>query len=318
VTGERSVFGAASSAAGYLYQARLAVCESLRFVYGESGVELSIERLDDVAFETAGDAVELLQTKHHINKQGDLSDASVDLWKTLRVWAEATKKDPSIPQRARLVLVTTSQAPSGSAASFLRPEEVGRSVRNPKKAEALLTAAASSSKNKQLEAEIQAFQALTPEMRRALIGAVDVLDRSPNVVDLEAVIEDRLKVIAPRGKTTAAREQLEGWWWPRICKALQSGPGTISILEIEAKLDDIRDMMQRDTLPVDMEHAEPPVNELATLSEMMLVRQLRAVGLVGRRLESAKRDYYRAFAQRSRWTRESLIFGGEIAASKQR
>jgi hypothetical protein len=56
-------------------------------VYGESGVELSIERLDDVAFETAGDAVELLQTKHHINKQGDLSDASVDLWKTSRVWA---------------------------------------------------------------------------------------------------------------------------------------------------------------------------------------------------------------------------------------
>jgi hypothetical protein len=92
VTGERSIFGAASSAAGYLYQARLAVCESLRFVYGESGVELSIERLDDVAFETAGDAVELLQTKHHINKQGDLSDASVDLWKTLRVWAEATKR----------------------------------------------------------------------------------------------------------------------------------------------------------------------------------------------------------------------------------
>jgi hypothetical protein len=73
-------------------------------------------------------------------------------------------------------------------------------------------------------------------------------------------------------------------------------------------------MMQRDALPVDMEHAKPLVNELATLSEMMFVRQLHAVGLAGRRLENAKRDYYRVFAQRSRWTRENLIFDGEIAA----
>ena len=314
MSGRAPVFSAANSAAGYYYQARLGLCESLRFVYGDSGVELSIEHLDDFAFEAAGTPVELLQTKHHINRRGDLSDGSADLWKTLRIWAEATRKNPSLPQRTRFVLVTTGLAPVGSAASFLRPECAGQIARDVKRAEALLLLAASASQNAELAIAVRTFQALTPEMRLALIGAVEVLDRSPNIVDLEALIEERLKLIAPRGKIAAAREQLEGWWWPRICQALQSRPGTIAILEIEAKLDDIREMMRRDALPVDMEHAEPPATDLAALSEMIFVQQLRAVGLGGRRLENAKRDYYRAFVQRSRWTRENLIFDGEVAA----
>ena len=66
---------------------------------------------------------ELLQTKHHVDRVARLSDASPDLWKTLRVWAEAAKNDPSLPSRARLVLVTTAAAPVGSAASLLRPTQ---------------------------------------------------------------------------------------------------------------------------------------------------------------------------------------------------
>jgi hypothetical protein len=311
--GRPPVFSASGSAAGYYYQARLALCEGLRFVYRATGIDLSIERLDDVAFETAGNAIELLQTKHHTNRKGDLSDKSADLWKTLRVWAEAVKKDPSLPQRTRFMLITTGRAPTDSAASFLRPEVDRRGARDTKKAEALLCAAAAESENIELTYAIEAFETLTLEMRSALIAAVEVLDEAPNVVDLEAAIEDGLKLLAPRGKLAEAREQLEGWWWPRICRALQAGPGTISIFEIEAKLDDIRDVMRRNALPADMEYLEPPAGELDALNEMVFVRQLRAVGLAGRRVENAKRDYYRAFAQRSRWVRENLIFDGEVA-----
>jgi hypothetical protein len=66
-------------------------------------------------------------------------------------------------------------------------------------------------------------------------------------------------MIAPRGKVALAREQLEGWWWPRICAALQAEkPSTISVLEVEQKLDDIRDGLKRDALPLDMEDVDPP------------------------------------------------------------
>lgn len=87
----------------------------------------------------------------------------------------------------------------------------------------------------------------------------------------------------------------------------------ISILELEGKLDDIRDAMRRDALPTDMEHVDPPQSELDALNEMTFVRQLRSVGVGNTRVQYAKRDYYRAFTQRSLWTRQNLLFDGEVA-----
>jgi len=130
---------------------------------------------------------------------------------------------------------------------------------------------------------------------------------------MQAVIEERLRMIAPRGKTALAREHLEGWWWPRICASLQADtPGAISVLEIEQKLDDIRDSLKRDALPFDMEDVDPPQEELDTLDEMRFVRQLRHVGIGSVRLQYAKRDFYRASAQRSQWARQNLLFDGEV------
>ena len=108
----QSVHSAAQSAAGYLYQARLALAEGLRYAYAESGIDIAVEKLDDVSFEKRGSALELLQTKHHLKKAGNLTDKSVDLWKTLRVWAEAAKSDSSLPGLTRFALVTTAQAPA--------------------------------------------------------------------------------------------------------------------------------------------------------------------------------------------------------------
>jgi hypothetical protein len=313
MVGSKPVHSAAPSAAGYLYQARLALAECLRFAYADSGIEIAIEKLDDVSFEKDGSALELLQTKHHLKKRADLSDASVDLWKTLRVWAGAAKADPSLPGRTRFSLMTTAHAPDGSAASLLRPADINP-ARNPEQADALLMVAAAASTNATIKAAVAAFTGLTPGMRKALVSSIEVLDGAPLIADLGALIEERLRMMAPRGKAALAREQLEGWWWPRICGFLQAvEPGTISILEIEQKLDDIRDSLKRGVLPLDMEHVDPPEEELTALEEMKFVRQLRSVGIGAGRLQYAKRDYYRAFSQRSRWIRQSLLFDGEVS-----
>jgi hypothetical protein len=298
------------SAAGYLYQARLALAEALRYAYVDSTIELAIEKLDDVSFEKNGSALELLQTKHHLKKSGDLTDGSVDLWKTLRVWAKATKATPSLPGRTRFALVTTAQAPVGSAASYLRTE----AGRDPAKAEDLLMAVGAASENQILGKAIAAFTGLTPEMRKALVASIEIIDSAPLIADMCALIEERLRMIAPSGKAALAREQLEGWWWPRICAALQGEtPGTIPVLELEQKLDDIRDSLKRDALPLEMEHVDPPQKELDMLDEMRFVRQLKTIGIGANRLQYAKRDFYRASAQRSQWARRNLLFDGEVA-----
>lgn len=302
---------AAQSAAGYLYQVRLALAEALRYAYVDSGVEIAVEKFDDVSFEKDGSPLQLLQTKHHLKKSGDLTDGSVDLWKTLRVWAEAAKADPSLPSRTRLALITTAQAPPGSAASYLRPADAGE--RDPGKALAIFEATGGASKNKALEKAVAAFMALTPQMRKALITSVEIIDSAPLIADMEATIEAHLRMMAPRGKAALAREQLEGWWWPRICATLQAEkPESIPVLEIEQKLDDIRDSLKRDALPFDMEHVDPSQEKLDTMDEMRFVRQLESIGLGSARLQFAKRDFYRASAQRSQWARQNLLFDGEV------
>jgi hypothetical protein len=309
VTIKKEQFTAASSAAGYYYQARLALLESLRLAYSEYSIDVAIERLDDVSFEKNGKPLELIQTKHHVDRVGDLTDFSPDLWKTIRVWSEAAKEKPALPGQTRLILVTTGEAPSDSAASCLK---FGK-TRDIARAETLLLAAANTSANQTLKNAFAAFLSLAPKMRQALLNAIEIVDRAPVLTELETALEGCLKLIAPRGKASTARELLEGWWWPRICKALQEGGGTISILELEAKLDDIRDAMKRDALPTDMEHTDPSEAELDALSEMKFVRQLRRVGVGNSRIQFAKRDYYRAFTQRSQWTRQNLLFDGEVS-----
>ncbi|MEO5326840.1 MAG: hypothetical protein H7829_01190 [Magnetococcus sp. THC-1_WYH] len=89
-------------------------------------------------------------------------------------------------------------------------------------------------------------------------------------------------------------------------------PTTIPVLDVEQKLDDIRDSLKRDALPLDMEHVDPPQAELDMLNEMRFVRQLQVIGIGTDRLKYAKRDFYRASVQRSQWARQNLLFDGEV------
>lgn len=301
-------------AAGYLYQARLALSEALKYANVDSGVEVSIEKLDDVSFEKDGAAIDLLQTKHHLHQVANLTDGSVDLWKTLGIWAARTKDDPSLPGRTRFALVTTSLVPEGTAAYSLRPAPLDEGSRDIDKALRLLSTAAAASKNAAIAKSIESFTALPAALQKELLSAVQILDGAPLIADLEAVIERQIALIAPRGKAALAREQLEGWWWPRVCTLLQStSPGTIAVTSLEQKLDEIRESMKRDTLPLTMDDAEVDDTELSKLDDFCFVRQLRGIGLGLRRVELAKQDYYRAFAQRSHWVRESLVLDDEVS-----
>lgn len=308
-------FSAAASAAGYLYQARLALLLCIPHLNTGSEIEVAIERFDDISFESHGQPKELLQTKHKINRVGNLSDSSADLWKTLRIWSQAAAADPSMPSRTKLALLTTGEAPAGSAADLLHPFNVSKTekTRDPKTAADILTSVASSSKNEALKPAFDAFLQLPERMRASLLSAIEIVDCQPLLSDLDAELENSLRLVAPPGKAGLTREMLEGWWWPRICSALTASEvQSIPIGAIEAKLDDIRDMLKRDALVANYEHAEPSPEEAAEYDEFRFVKQLRLVGIGGNRVGFAKRDYYRAFVQRSKWTRENVVLDEEL------
>ena len=68
-------FDATASMVGYFYQCRYALFAAIVAVREKPSAEISIEKLDDVAFEQSGLPIELIQTKHHIHEEGTTADA---------------------------------------------------------------------------------------------------------------------------------------------------------------------------------------------------------------------------------------------------
>lgn len=111
-------FSAGSSALGYLFQARYALYLILK---DREELELSIEGLDDIAFDDAGTPYELLQLKHRTTP-ASLTDSSSDLWKTIRIWSTYLRENKISLPGTKLTLVTMGLASQNSIAFLLRSE----------------------------------------------------------------------------------------------------------------------------------------------------------------------------------------------------
>ena len=122
---KKNEFDATPSALGYIYQVRYALLLALKKISEVNDPDdcfISIEKLDDIAFEEKGDPVELLQAKYH-GSPGNLTDRSADLWKTVRVWSEMIVNKKTAFEEATFTLLTTESAMPGSIASNLGIDE---------------------------------------------------------------------------------------------------------------------------------------------------------------------------------------------------
>lgn len=317
MTDAPSPFSAADSALGYLYQVRVALLWSLRRLKLADDFLVSIETLDDVAFETTGGKPEaLLQTKHHRSRVAALTDASADLWKSLRVWFEGHAAG-AIPLGTSLHLLTTGAAPAGSIASHLRAG--GRDVGAALKA---LEATAQSSTSAANAPAYAAFLGAAATTRRALIETVVVVDGEPSITDLDADLREEVFWAVERKHSNSFLERLEGWWLRRTLKQLAS-PGLqdrILAAEIEAQMSDLRDQFKQDSLPIDDDLLNFDLDEAthAAHATSTFVRQLELVAAGKKRIAAAVRDYYRAFEQRSRWLRNDLLLVGDLSRYERR
>lgn len=305
-TRERGQYSAASSSLGYFYQCRYALLEALRRLPEGERICIRIETLDDVVFQRDGSAVELLQTKHHINAHASLTNASPDLWKTLRIWIEG-QSDGTIPQDAQLFLITTAVCSDGTAAAYLRS-----SARDERKALEHLAATASTSTSETNAPGYQAFISLNDEGRTHLIKSVKVLDGSPSIGQLDDQLRQAVFYAVERQFLNSYIQRLEGWWYERVVThLLDDNAGPILGEELEAEASRIREQFKEDNLPVDDDIMRATVDASGYLGRAF-VEQLRLIGVNQNRVVHAIRNYYRAFEQRSRWMREDLLYVGEL------
>lgn len=296
---------------GYLYQCREALLLAIVESKSQPGLSVSIERFDDVAFEENGTASEQLQLKHHVDA-ASLTDMSVDLWKTLRIWSEQTSENLNLPFERRFTIITTAEAPAGSAAELLRFPRPSADAEG--KALTLLCSAATNSTNQESAAGRKAFLALSEQDQRNLIAAIRVHDNAPSITDSRSEIEDMLIFAAPDGKITHLVDHLEGWWFARVVTCL-SNPETpaISLLALRAKIEEIASAFRTNELLISPDALTVSAEDLSASDNRIFVKQMRCVDVAEESVELAKLDYYRATAQRSTWARENALLDGEAA-----
>lgn len=311
-----SPFSAVDATLGYLYQVRSALLWALRRLKSDPDFLVSVETLDDVTFETtAGDATDLLQTKHHRKGTASLTDASSDLWKTFRIWFEG-QASGQIPPNANLYLVTTGIAPDGTVASRLRV--TSRDVPAAKHA---LDAIASSSTNEANKSAYEAYLKASSAERTAVLDRVTIIDAAPTVADLEGELRQEVFWAAGKEHHGAFLDRLEGWWLRRVLRQLtDAAQDRVGSAELEAQMSDLREQFKQEALPIDDDLLEFTLDDAtrAAHEDSTFVRQLEIIKAGKRRIAAAIRDYYRAFEQRSRWLRDDLIVGLDLHKYEKR
>lgn len=297
---------ASASAIGYLFQVRWALLALVRESKVRPDLALTLEILDDVAFEQQGSATELLQVKHHLQGAGQLGDMSVDVWKTIKVWIDSpVARRPDGPL---LSLVTTSVASATSAMAKLRASD--RDLAN---ALQLLDNAAAGSTNDDTQAARDAWADLSPAERQGIVARIRLHDASPGIVEVDDLIRQELALSAPFGHEDPYFDRVFAWWEKVAVDLLVKRRDTVSAIDLKARLSDIRDFFRADDLPTMV--ALSDVDEEALQAEygsQNFVAQLQWINANATALRKAVVDYHRAVTQTTKWLDDSLIGVHEI------
>ena len=300
-------FDATASMLGYLYQVRLALVDSIRRSKYEGSFSVKLEKLDDVAFETEGAPTEISQIKHHITKKGDLTDASSDLWKTLRIWAGGIRTG-KWPSDTLYYLITTASAKEGSIVSYLRSDD----NRDPSKALDRLNQVAETSTSETNKSAYDAYLLLSPDQRLSLLNKMVVCDHHPDILAVEGEMRKELAQVVKKEQVPLLITRLEGWWFRQVFHHLKGEPSdAILSEELDAELHRLRQQFHDDNLPIDSDIIETEIDEEA-FSDHLFVEQLRLIELTNKRILNAMCQYFRASEHRSKWLREGFLAYGEL------
>ncbi|HEY3294273.1 MAG TPA: ABC-three component system protein [bacterium] len=297
-------YSASEQGLGYAYQGRLALLHLLKL---PEDTAVFFEKDDDLDFVDSSAGKSLASLKHKAG--GDrLTDLSPDFWKSVNIWLERYKRDGRAASNLRFFLFTTATV---SADSFL-----ARLLHNQPDASTLpelVEAALAKSKSKLIKPIAASFNELSEPEKRDFLERILILDSSPRIGDIPAIIRDTHMKSIRREHREFVFEKLEGWWTDAVINQLE-GASTEGIFgrEVSDRLSKFAEEYRADNLPIDY-RGKVPVDMIDTdADERRFVVQLREIGISSNRIRNAILDYYRAFQQRSTWARENLLVSGEV------
>ena len=298
-----SNFSAAYPKIGYLYQIRYSLYSTLKSK--DQNLKVYLESLDDIV--TITDTNNLIQTKHHINKQANLSNASEDFWKTIRVWSERiTSKEISL-DNTKFYLVTTQRHSKNTIAYYLSQ----KSYRNTTVALEIIEKTAAETTNKALEICIKKFHQLSQIQKERLVENVYILSESSDITDCKKDIEEIFRYSVREKYFSSFYERIEGWWFDKVIEILVSKKcDYIDKNELRNKISNLNEEFHEDSLPIDF--LELSTDHDSIQNDKLFIRKIEKIGLRDILIKKAMIDYLKGLNQRGKWIRDELLHLNEL------
>lgn len=300
---------------GYLYQVKYALVLLLDTDFSDA--QISIEKFDDVAFNSpdTSSPLEMIQLKHHVgtHNSGNLTDRSVDLWRTLKVWIDAVNADCSLLDSTYFSIITTATAPDGSIASELTDRVKNRKVPDVEKIYNRMKNICTSSTSQSNASYYKAFLDADEADIKKLLSRIAVIDSAPNALDCDREIRKYVRYNSLPKNENKVIDRIEGFWFKSMISALCSPtPVYMSQNQMRAKIVSIAQEYANDNLPIDIDFEE--IERLAANSpqDKIFCEQLRLIGHNSRRIQIALRDYFQACSQRANWIRDGLVYINDL------
>ncbi|WP_146071802.1 ABC-three component system protein [Cryobacterium sp. Y50] len=310
IGGTLADYDASASALGFLHQIRWSLLELLRYAKRDQTVRMSLEIFDDVAIENEdGMPLKAIQLKQHATP-ANLSNASVDLWKTLRVWLDTPAlKNPSGPL---LYLVTTGGVGPNSAASFLEIDG-----RVPEMACEILDETARSSEAEATEAARALWLDADASDRLALLKRVRIIAGAAAIGEVDDLVAAEFAVLVRPEHMTLFLERLWGWWDSVCIKILHRGDGAVVFVQasqLVARTQDLRDEFTKGILPIDLSLAEVDETDIESHYSKIFVEQLRFINIHSHNLKLSIVNYQRAYNQTAKWLKDGDLVEEDLSA----
>lgn len=206
-------------------------------------------------------------------------------------------------------LLTTESAVPGSVASLLG---VNNKFRDVDAALETMRKIALETDNASNKKAYEAFSALKRWEQESLVSSVYVIGNSPDIIEVETQIRRKIRLSASSRHIDAFTSRLEGLWFKRVIEVMSyDDQHNICIGELLGFIDDLRNQFLPGNLPSDFDDIEPEDLDVEN-DDRVFVEQLRLIGMTNRAVRIAIINFYRAYEQRSRWSRENLVRPGEI------
>ena len=322
---------ARSSMLGYFYQPFYALLILLNKDVGEcDNAQVYIENIDDIDFQMGNNHLTLYQNKHHIKRQGSISDKSEDLWKTIRIWAERIKNKEIDIDNTTFILTTTVQASTNSIANNLTIDKSFRNTQDALEKLLKISKEGAENKNKRLlddnikkhpnEDYYISFDSLDQNLKTKLVQNIYILDNQPEIENVQNDIKQILRFSVRRDQIDYFYEKLIGWWFVKVINNIVGNKNIpIAYNELYEKISDISDEFKKDCLPIDYEFDFGDVTtENLSPEQKNFIKQLNLILVNDNEVANAVIDYYRAYMQRSKWIKEGKIYIGDLNQYEQR